>query len=82
MLWAIRKHHNIRPTFCPGLHMTTSDETRDLGVIGFFDHKNTIAIFHAPVEILGDFLRIRRIYTYNIYIYVGTVYASALILFV
>ena len=29
--------------------------------IGVIDHKNTIAILHALVKILGDFLRIRRI---------------------
>ena len=81
-LWAIRKHHNITPTFCPGLHITTSEEKRHFGVIGIIDHKNTIAIFHALVKILGDFLRIRRITTYNMYMYVGTVYACALILFV
>ena len=48
-------------TLCPGLHITTSEQTRHLGVIGFIDHKNTIAILHAWVKILGDFLRIRRI---------------------
>ena len=32
-----------------------------VGVIEIIDHKNTIAIFHALVKILGDFLRIRRI---------------------
>ena len=31
------------------------------GVIGIIDHKNTIAIFHALVKILGDVLRIHRI---------------------
>ena len=30
-------------------------------IIGIIDHKNTIAIFHALVKILGDFLRIYRI---------------------
>ena len=43
------------------LHITTSKQTRHLGVIGIIDHKSTIAIFHALVNILGDFLRIRRI---------------------
>ena len=51
----------IWPTFCPGLHITTSEQTRHLGVIGIIDHKKTIAIFHALVNILEDFLRIRRI---------------------
>ena len=51
----------IRPTLCPGLHITTSEQTRHLGVIGIIDHKNTIAIFHALVKILGDFLKIRTI---------------------
>ena len=46
---------------CPVLHITISEQTRDLGVIGVIDHKNTIAILHALVKILGDFLRIRRI---------------------
>ena len=48
-------------------------ETLHLGVIGVIDHKNTIAILHALVTILGDFLRIRRITLH----YIGTVYASA-----
>ena len=30
-------------------------------IIEVIDHKNTIAILHALVKILGDFLRIRRI---------------------
>ena len=51
----------IWTTLCPGLHITISEQTIHLGVIGIIDHKNTIAILHALVKILGDFLRIRRI---------------------
>ena len=58
---SVWKTSYIRPTLCPGLHITTSEETRHPGVKGIIDHKNTIAIFHALVKILGDFLRIRRI---------------------
>ena len=41
--------------------MTTSEQTRHLGVIGVIDHKNTTSILHTLVKILGDFLRIRRV---------------------
>ena len=45
----------IWTTLCPELHITTSEQTRHLGVIDVIDHKNTIAILHALVKILGDF---------------------------
>ena len=48
-------------------------------IIGIIDHKNTIAIFHALVKILGGggggVLKIRRITLH----YIGTVYASAVV---
>ena len=68
VLKANKELHIYEKTLCPGLHITTSEQTRHPWVIGVIDHKNTIAILYALVKILGDFLRIFRI-TLHVHLY-------------